>query len=73
MASYGPPTGRLPKPWYAQVIPAPGRGPAGFRYWRPRELARLQGIPDTVDLSGDLTTDWRAVGDASPPALAGIM
>eukprot|EP00969_Alexandrium_andersonii_P365302 15465923-Alexandrium_andersonii.AAC.1 len=26
-----------------------------------------------MNLSGDLTTDWRAVGDALPPALAGVM
>eukprot|EP00969_Alexandrium_andersonii_P093436 4126426-Alexandrium_andersonii.AAC.1 len=36
-------------------------------------MARLQGIPDSMELSGDLATDWRAVGDALPPILAGIM
>eukprot|EP00969_Alexandrium_andersonii_P228568 10094626-Alexandrium_andersonii.AAC.1 len=60
MASYGPPRGRFPKPRFAQVVPAPGLGPTGFRYWRPRELARLQSIPDTMNLSGDTRTDWKA-------------
>eukprot|EP00969_Alexandrium_andersonii_P333025 14717615-Alexandrium_andersonii.AAC.1 len=30
MASYGPPVGRLPKPWRAQVVSAAGLGPTGF-------------------------------------------
>eukprot|EP00969_Alexandrium_andersonii_P132882 5876753-Alexandrium_andersonii.AAC.1 len=30
VASYGPPMGRFPKPWFAQVVPAPRLGPTGF-------------------------------------------
>eukprot|EP00969_Alexandrium_andersonii_P164135 7254253-Alexandrium_andersonii.AAC.1 len=36
-------------------------------------MARSQGIPGTMNLSGNAHVGWKAVGGALPPALAGIM
>ena len=71
MAAYGPPAG-LPHPWYAQIAYDVTLAPPGYRWLRPRELARLQGLPEQVALEGVARRDWRAIGDALPPVMAGL-
>ena len=71
MAAYGPPAG-LPLPGYAQIVLDPDMDPPGYRWLRPRELARLQGLPEQVALTGTTAAQWKMIGDALPPVLAGL-
>ncbi len=67
MKSYARTTA-FPYPWMGQITQSP-RG--GFRWLHPRELARLQGLPDTALLPEDRDQASEWVGDALPPLAAG--
>ena len=64
-------------PAWAQVTPEsshdPALDPPGFRWLCPREVARRQGLPEQVSLTGDPAVDWRMVGNALPPVVAGLL
>ena len=57
-----------PYPWHSQIT-AFGDP---FRWLTPRELARLQGIPDSIPVPADRFHAYAAIGDALPPLAAGL-
>ncbi len=67
MRAYGKPE-EFPYSWYSQITPLG----ASYRWLTPRELARLQGIPDRIPLPSDRFQAYAAVGDALPPLAAGL-
>ncbi len=67
MRAYGKPE-EFPYPWYSQITPFGDP----FRWLTPRELARLQGIHDSIPVPADRFHAYAAVGDALPPLAAGL-
>lgn len=61
--------------WTIQAQPGPAVGPFHWKNRRlsPRELCRLQTIPDEYQMVGDLRCAQRQVGNAVPSALAEIL
>ena len=67
MRAYGKPE-EFPYPWYSQITPFGD----SYRWLTPRELARLQGIPDSIPVPADRFHAYAAIGDALPPLAAGF-
>ncbi|NQV12470.1 DNA cytosine methyltransferase, partial [Candidatus Uhrbacteria bacterium] len=40
-----------------------------YRMFTPREVARIQSFPDSFDLIGSRTTNYRALGNAVAPVM----
>ena len=67
MRAYGKPE-EFPFPWYSQITQFADR----YRWLTPRELARLQGILDSIPVPQDRFHAYAAIGDALPPLAAGL-
>jgi DNA (cytosine-5)-methyltransferase 1 len=61
--------------WTIQAQPGPAVGPFHWKNRRlsPRELCRLQTIPDGYHIVGDLRSAQRQIGNAVPSALAEVL
>ncbi|MCR9143375.1 MAG: DNA cytosine methyltransferase [bacterium] len=61
--------------WTIQAQPGPSTGPFHWNNRRlsMRELCRLQTIPDTINVLGDLRTVQRQVGNAVPSLMAEVL
>lgn len=61
--------------WTIQAQPGPAVGPFHWKNRRlsPRELCRLQTIPDGYHIVGDLRSAQRQLGNAVPSALAEVL
>lgn len=61
--------------WTLQAQPGPAAGPFHWESRRlsPRELCRIQTMPDTVRVQGSLTSAQRQIGNAVPSLLGEVL